>query len=65
LGGDDKEHEITIANPAKKMGEFRYSVKRFHGIDDTQSYCTVNFVELLGNTTVYVDNVFFTIKPHL
>jgi hypothetical protein len=48
------------------MGEFRYSVKRFHGIDDTQSYCTVNFVGApFGNTTVYVDNVFFTIKPHL
>jgi hypothetical protein len=41
------------------MGEFRYSVKRFHGIDDTHIAQLIFVGAPFGNTTVYVDNFLY------
>ena len=60
-GGDDKEHEITIANPAKeKWVSLDIPLSNFTGLTTRSHIAQLIFVGApFGNTTVYVDNVFF------
>jgi hypothetical protein len=60
-GGDDKEHEITIANPAKeKWVSLDIPLSDFTGLTTRSHIAQLIFVgSPAGNTTVYVDNVFF------
>ncbi|MFV8352101.1 hypothetical protein [Flavobacterium sp. XS2P14] len=60
-GGDDKEHEITIANPAKeKWVSLDIPLSDFTGLTTRSHIAQLIFVGApFGNTTVYVDNVFF------
>jgi hypothetical protein len=60
-GGDDKEHEITIANPAKeKWVSLDIPLSDFTGLTTRSHIAQLIFVGApFGSTTVYVDNVFF------
>lgn len=60
-GGDDKEHEITISNPAKeKWVSLDIPLSNFTGLTTRSHIAQLIFVGApSGNTTVYVDNVFF------
>lgn len=60
-GGDDKEHEITILNPEKeKWVSLDIPLSDFTGLTTRSHIAQLIFVGgPSGNTTVYVDNVFF------
>jgi hypothetical protein len=60
-GGDDKEHEITISNPEKeKWVSLDIPLSDFTGLTTRSHIAQLIFVGApSGNTTVYVDNVFF------
>jgi hypothetical protein len=60
-GGDDKEHEITISNPEKeKWVSLDIPLSDFTGLTTRSHIAQLIFVGgPSGNTTVYVDNVFF------
>lgn len=60
-GGDDKEHEITISNPAKeKWVSLDIPLSDFTGLTTRSHIAQLIFVGApFGSTTVYVDNVFF------
>ncbi|WP_426064781.1 PKD domain-containing protein [Flavobacterium sp. DSP2-3-1] len=60
-GGDDKEHEITIANPVKeKWVSLDLPLSDFAGLTTRSHIAQLILVGApSGNTTVYVDNVFF------
>ena len=60
-GGDDKEHEITIANPEKeKWVSLDLALSDFTGLTTRSNIAQLIFAgSPAGNTTVYVDNVFF------
>lgn len=60
-GGDDKEHEITISNPQKeKWVNVDIPLSDFTGLTTRSHIAQLIFVGApSGNTTVYVDNVFF------
>jgi hypothetical protein len=60
-GGDDKEHEITIPNPAKETWvSLDIPLSDFTGLTTRSNIAQLIFVGApFGNTTVYVDNVFF------
>jgi hypothetical protein len=60
-GGDDKEHEITISNPAQeKWISLDLPLSSFTGLTTRSHIAQIIFVGApSGATTVYVDNVFF------
>lgn len=60
-GGDDKEHEITISNPEKeKWVSLDIPLSDFTGLTTRSHIAQLIFVGApSGNTTVYVDNIFF------
>jgi hypothetical protein len=60
-GGDDKEHEITIANPKKEEWvSLDIPLSNFTGLTSRSHIAQLIFVGApAGNNTVYVDNVFF------
>lgn len=60
-GGDDKEHEITILNPEKeKWVSLDIPLSDFTGLTTRSHIAQLIFVGgPSGNTTVFVDNVFF------
>jgi hypothetical protein len=60
-GGDDKEHEITITNPAKETWvSLDIPLSNFTGLTTKSHIAQLIFVGVpAGNTTVYLDNVFF------
>ena len=60
-GGDDKEHEITISNPAKERWvSLDIPLSDFTGLTTRSHIAQLIFVGApFGSTTVYVDNVFF------
>ena len=60
-GGDDKEHEITISNPEKeKWVSLDLPLSTFTGLTTRSHIAQLILVGApSGNTTVYVDNVFF------
>ncbi len=60
-GGDDKEHEITINNPAKETWvSIDVPLSDFTGLTTRAHIAQLILVGApAGNTTVYVDNVYF------
>ncbi len=60
-GGDDKEHEITIANPKKEEWvSLNLPLSDFTGLTTRSHIAQLILVGApSGNNTVYVDNVFF------
>lgn len=64
-GGDDKEHEIIIANPAKEQWvSIDIPLSQFTGLTTRAHISQLIYVGApAGNTTVYVDNVFFYKQP--
>ncbi|MGO4905261.1 hypothetical protein [Flavobacterium sp. W20_MBD1_R3] len=60
-GGDDVEHEITVASPAKGMWvSLDIPLSSFTGLTTKAHIAQLIYVgSPAGNTTVYVDNVYF------
>nr|WP_314895511.1 hypothetical protein [uncultured Flavobacterium sp.] len=60
-GGDDKEHEITISNPAKETWvSLDIPLSSFTGLTTRAHIAQLIYVgSPAGNNTVYIDNVYF------